>query len=544
VRQLLKKTFFFILFLFLFVYGSKSLFASQTQNQTHNTEFLRIGLEQFYREQTQINILSRHLEIGVFTMGFFHPLGYLTTETSFTAAPTNASFARLPYFFATLADAQQFAVLYEASVPAIMADGSWGLYIEETGLTATIETAETIPSRTSRVTLSTNGRVVLISENEAINLQVRDISGITNLGTRQYRGYIELARFRGQNLTAVNIIHMSEYLHSVVPSEMPASWHMEAIKAQAVAARTFTLYRAGRVGQHYDLCDTTFSQVYTGVAREHPNSTQAVNETAGLIMLHEGRPIFAAYSACAGGHTANSEDVWVAALPYLRATPELYHGNNLPWQRSFTLSEINSLLTAANINIGQAEFIEIITSGYGLVMELKIHGTTGIHTVQKESTRTFFNASSGGGLRSRMYTIVGGTVTSLNPSQTNPNPNPNPPLQAPKETFNEETFIMGANGNIITANSLKGLYSIDFTGIISPINIETDNIYETPPEEPGSVRQAVSVRSSGYNITLEGRGWGHGVGMSQHGAHAMAQMGHDFTEILLWYYTGVEITQT
>jgi stage II sporulation protein D len=309
---------------------------------------------------------------------------------------------------------------------------------------------------------------------------------------------------------------------------MPALWHIEAVKAQAVAARSFTLYRAGRVGGDYDLCDTTFSQVYTGVSREHPNSTLAVNETAGLVMVHDGVPIFAAYSACAGGHTNNSEDVWVTALPFLRAVPEKYPGNNLPWRRTVTLTEINRLLTSANINIGQAQYIEIITSDYGLVMELKIHGQTGIHTVHRGNVTSFFSPLEGGSLRSRTFTITGGTTTPLG--------NVSPVSQSP-QTQLQETFILGASGNLVTANFPQGLYFIDSSGIISPISTET----ETPQEETPPIRQAVSVRSSGYHIILDGRGWGHGVGMSQHGANAMAQMGYTFTEILLWYYTGVDI---
>jgi stage II sporulation protein D len=327
---------------------------------------------------------------------------------------------------------------------------------------------------------------------------------------------------------------------------MPALWHMEAVKAQAVAARTFTLYRAGRVGQHYDLCDTTFSQVYAGAAREHPNSTQAVNETAGLVMLHEGQPIFAAYSACAGGHTANSEDVWVTALPFLRAVPELYHGNNLPWQRTVTLTEISHLTSSTNI--GQVQSIEIITSDYGLVMQLRIHGAAGIHTVNRESIRSFFGPLEGGSLRSRMFTIAGGTVTPLGTNQSasqNQNTQPQPP----------EIFILEAGGNITPANYLQGLHIISSTTlstlqqseILTVINssgiTETISINETQSPPPNTTGQAVSMRSNSYTITLEGRGWGHGVGMSQHGAHAMAQQGYTFREILLWYYTGVEITQ-
>jgi stage II sporulation protein D len=484
--------------------------------------YLRIGLEQYFLERPQINIYSRHLEIGVFMVigpngGHFHVLGNLATDSHFSAIPANMPLARLPLNFSTLNEAQMAAELFPGATPALLGDGNhdWGLFLPLQY--ADMFGATPLPASNRRVALTTNGNLVLISENENLNLQIRDIGGITGLGVRQYRGIIELARFRGQNLTAVNIVHIDEYLYSVVPSEMPALWPAEALRAQAVAARTFTFYRkAGWTGRDYNLCDTVFSQVYSGVGREHENSTRAVRETHGLIMTYDGRPIFAAYSSCAGGHTANSADVWGSALPYLIGRPEIHPATDMLWERTITLSQINQLLNNANIHIGPAASVEIITNNQGRVMQFIIHGQTGSHILERETIRTFFNASQGGGLRSRMFTIVGGTI--LQGQQT-------------ADHTAQATYVLSAHGIV---RAPQALYFIDASGVLQTTAL---------PAQQAPIGGALRMTSSGYYINLQGRGWGHGVGMSQHGARAMANAGYDFRQILLFYYQGVEIVQ-
>jgi len=324
---------------------------------------------------------------------------------------------------------------------------------------------------------------------------------------------------RSGSVSAVNIVHMNEYLFSVVPSEMPASWEMEALKAQAVAARTFTLYRmASWAGQDYNLCDTVFSQVYSGVFREHYRTTQAVLETGGLIMTYNGQPILAAYSSCAGGHTANSEDVWFASLPYLRGVPERHGATDMLWTRTITLSQLNQLLAGANVQIGNATGIQLIHNPQGRVMQLIILGTTGNHTLERENIRSFFGPLDGNSLRSRNF-VIAGTSASTSPSQTQ---NRNVYIATATGLTQSTLTELGIPPQGVTVMTSQGLSVIDVPTMPMPAEIS-------------------STTSNGYYIHLEGRGWGHGVGMSQHGARAMAQMGYNFRQILHWYYTDIEI---
>jgi len=492
--------------------------AVEVAADTGTSRFLRVGLESHFRERSQITIYSHTLAVGHFSADNFHVSGHLTAETSFVARPDNSAYIRLGYSFLSLTRAQDMATSYAGAIPALMGNGTWGLYFP-------VEDAPrygyAVPVSSSRVSLSVGGQIVLISDNVATNLQIRDTQGITSLGVRQYRGIIEFARFGGNLLTAVNIVDIEEYLLSVVPAEMPPGWHMEALKAQAVAARTYTVFRLGSLAHRgYDLCDTTFSQVYLGVASEHANTTAAVNDTRGIMIYYDGRPIEAVYSSSSGGFTENSENVWMEARPYLRAVAEIYEPNAMVWSRSFTLTQLTGLLASRNINIGSVTSMQLSVSANGRVQEVTFMGVSGSHTVRSEAIRSFFTPS----LESRNFTITGGTVTSATVGDS--------PVMLHIQSAVGVSQANLANMHVMrqpgVALPLQGNIAVRWMGGIGNIHNQ--------PTQSGSI-----ITSTGYQIELSGRGWGHGVGMSQHGAQGMALRGYNFIQILQHYYTGVEI---
>lgn len=139
---------------------------------------------------------------------------------------------------------------------------------------------------------------------------------------RPYRGRLEVfANTRG-TLTVVNVLGIEDYVRGVVANELsPGSYPaLHALKAQAIAARTYALRNRGQFqAQGFDLLPTTRSQVYRGLTSEHPLSTRAVDETRGLVATFAGEPINALYTSTCGGRTENSELIFNSALPYLRS---------------------------------------------------------------------------------------------------------------------------------------------------------------------------------------------------------------------------------
>ena len=143
------------------------------------------------------------------------------------------------------------------------------------------------------------------------------------LGDRTYRGTLEVSVVNGK-LQAINVVGLEQYLYGVVPSEVPDDWPSEALKAQAVVARSYALSHL-QTGA-FDLYADTRSQVYRGVPEEVPATTAAVNATAGQVVLYASKVANTYYHSTSGGRTANIADVWPGSppVPYLVSVPDPY----------------------------------------------------------------------------------------------------------------------------------------------------------------------------------------------------------------------------
>src|SRR6266567_8760367 len=137
----------------------------------------------------------------------------------------------------------------------------------------------------------------------------------------RYRGSIQVDLVAGK-LRAINMVGLEQYLYGVVPSEMPFTWLPEALKAQAVVARSYAL--ATRRTGAFDLYSDTRDQVYLGIEHEKPSTNAAVNDTAGQVVLYQGAVAKTYFFSTSGGRTASAEDVWGEPVPYLVSVPDPY----------------------------------------------------------------------------------------------------------------------------------------------------------------------------------------------------------------------------
>ena len=148
-----------------------------------------------------------------------------------------------------------------------------------------------------------------------------ETSAPVRLNDKPYRGKIEVfANTRGA-LTVVNVIGLEDYVRGVVPNELSPGGYpaIEALKAQAIAARTYALRNRGQfASEGFDLLPTTRSQVYRGLGSENSLSSRAVEETRGMVATYNGEPINALYTSTCGGRTEDSENIFIDAVPYLR----------------------------------------------------------------------------------------------------------------------------------------------------------------------------------------------------------------------------------
>lgn len=219
--------------------------------------------------------------------------------------------------------------------------------------------------------------------------------GFVYIGDRWYRGRtLVVATEKG--LSAVNWVDMEEYLYSVIGGEMDAQWPQEALKAQAIMARTYALYERERQRNRnpiYDLGDTPDRwQIYKGVSSETPTTYAAVDGTAGQVLTYQNQIILSVFHACSGGHTENVEDVWQSKEPYLRAVQD-YDQNisECSWVKTFSPTEISSRISGVG-NV--KDVVPEAFSPFQSVKVLKIVGDKGTKVLQGEEVRTALRLKS------------------------------------------------------------------------------------------------------------------------------------------------------
>jgi len=200
----------------------------------------------------------------------------------------------------------------------------------------------------------------------------------------RYRGSIQVDVDAGK-LRAINMVGLEQYLYGVVPSEMPYTWHPEALKAQAIAARSYAL--ATRRTGAFDLYPDTRSQVYLGIEHEKPSTNAAVNATAGQVVLYDGEVAKTYFFSTSGGRTASAEDVWGEPVPYLVSVPDPYdsispHHDWGPFV--FTGTKLAKMLKMK----GQVVDLQPELNSSGRIKVLNVIGTKGTLAVPGAVLRT------------------------------------------------------------------------------------------------------------------------------------------------------------
>ena len=274
-------------------------------------------------------------------------------------------------------------------------------------------------------------------------------AGLLAYGGRSYRGAAQLVA-RGEAVEVINVVDLEAYLRGVVPSEMAASWPMEALKAQAVAARSYTLTSLKPDGD-YDLCATDDCQVYRGAGAENPRSDAAVSSTQGVVVTYDGRPARTYYHADSGGVVASAKEVWGTALPYLVALRDAAAGGpHRHWTEEVDPRIVAASLDALGRGVGTVTSMRVLAVGEsGRVARLQVSGSAGATSLSgSELTRL----ARSWGLRSTLFKVLSG-------------------------------------------------------------------------------------------LRVDGQGWGHGVGMSQYGARALADESYDYGRILAYYYPHTQLTR-
>ncbi len=323
------------------------------------------------------------------------------------------------------------------------------------------------------------------------------------IGGKKYPGAIEFSLDASGRIKVINVVPLDEYLKGVLPNEVYSSWESEALKAAAVATRTYTLKSMS--GKHssygFDLCTTTDCQVYAGVTKVADSTNKAIDDTKGQVLMYNDALAETVYHAISGGITESAAGAWggkESTHPYLTQvyTPfELYtRPSNGTWSHVIDFDELKAVISARYPKItGDIASITTPNTPGHYINDLTITDTKGnsVHLTTSSMVRSLFNKFA----LSANFTLA-------------------------------RTFIPSDNGEteitVITAQGKETVSAKD--GITYKSADKEDKLYAAKPV-----------------WYLNGRGYGHGVGMSQYGAQYAALQGYSYQEILSTYYPGTTL---
>ena len=317
-----------------------------------------------------------------------------------------------------------------------------------------------------------------------------------------YRGRIELVKpSNKENMFLINnVLNLETYLKGVVPNEMPVRFGLEALKAQAVAARNYALRPREKKYHEFDICDSVACQVYFGANTEAPLASRAVDETRGIVAWHKDNLILALYSSTAGGYTEDYDNAFLpknkGEHPYLKAVPD------------------NEKIEPLNEEKSAESFY-----------------TSDIKTYDNESpyfrwTREWTKDEMENSLKANLKAAFGSGY--CHPELKNP------------EDFGilKEIKVLkrGNSGKIVSMQIITDKEKFTVEKELTIRRLFKNNGKALPSANAVFV-QEFDENKNLVKITAYGGGYGHGVGMSQFGAGAMAKEGKTFDEILQHYYS-------
>ena len=267
----------------------------------------------------------------------------------------------------------------------VRADSSIPLNISEPILPKTKIKGLTLKKLNNKFILSLDSnkdKYYEFSNNKSLIIRSSDRRGIW-INSKRYSGQINIV-FRNNKIFVINVLGVEKYLNSVVGSEMPHKWHIEALKAQAIASRTYALKKTNN--GLYDIDSTQTNQVYNGLESSTFKTRRAVRETRSLVITYKNKLINALFHSSSGGMTENSEAVWSDPYPYLVTVKDFDQKNpKIRWNKEVSKSELKEIFPI----IGGIQQIEVLNiTETGRIKNLKITGTFGDKVITGKEFRS------------------------------------------------------------------------------------------------------------------------------------------------------------
>ena len=527
-------------------YGSSALSSANLENKTGYGSGYRFGFfDNSYRftqvgstTTTQISMLkntNQYLANGV----------YSTSVPSGSYGVIGAYHVQLPDTYSTFEGAKSKAANYEGGFPAYI-NGTYRVRVGSYTSTASakaaadklgVSGATAVGASSTAVTVTQTKTTTILFQFDGgsdCSLVVRPgqndaVKTITWFKNNQYYGSFQYKRLSGGNLTVINVLPMEDYIKGVLPYEMNSSWPLEALKAQAVCARSYaarSMYRHSSSG--FDLCNTSDCQVYRGTASASSNSDRAVDETYDIYAWSGNTLCQTVYHSCDGGATEDAENIWGNRFSYLVGVIDPYEADIADqlsyyyWSATYTAQELTARLQEKGY--GCSTIVNLYVSAWsdtGNPTKITFVDSAGkSYSFSGTNLVNIFN-TAGKKARSYRYQIKTNGTSSGSGS--------------------DSLFYVNPNGG--TLSGLEGAYAIGGDG--TKTKLEGNHFYAITSS--GTQKLTSSDSNAGTNtvatsFTVYGTGWGHNVGMSQWGAYCMAKRGYTYDQILKFYYTGITLS--
>jgi stage II sporulation protein D len=415
-------------------------------------------------------------------------------------------------------------------------------------------------------------------------------SGLLEYNGRKYRGTFLLTR----SFDLINILDVEDYVRGVLPAEAGSGKPKEYLKVQAIISRTYGLRQSlGRASRGYDVTDTTSDQVYKGAGAETPSTNQAAAETAGKVLTYGNALALTFFHSDSGGHTAAISHVWKEDIPYLKGVREAvaYQSPNASWSVRLTAPQVQAALKKMGCDVGQVRSIRVAeTDSAGRAVKLTFTGSKGSVTEKSSSFRTAvgpnvlkstmltnFSGSAGfaapGGESAAQTASPPGVPANAPSAQRQPLPNAKTQPVSKKPVPVSSTLLSEKEEMLLTQMIAEGIFSPEelmdmlkslykkkgylYIGRRRSSEAQAPDKAQEPAKMPALAQTPVSAQTpassepkmrSGQEVPVEngafvfrGRGWGHGVGLSQWGAITMAKQGWTAERILGHYYPGTAV---
>ncbi len=481
---------------------------------------IRVGLVSQYKDKDVITIYNKRICVGYATKNSFTGNEVFYGNNGFSFEPDNGKYIVNGTKYKNYDEARKAIGQNNTKdvVPVLKGPGVWQLY-ERSDKDAASKREHLIRVSFGKSSFlidavegDASGKYSPFPQIKAVGAKNDSEGRLISLGSRSYRGRIEIVR-NGSKLTAVNVIGIEAYLCGVVTCEMDKSYDPEALKAQAVVARSYALYNSGftckgSLSEAYRLTDTTSSQVYRGVNGESKEAVAAVSATVGEVIYSGDEIVETFYFSTSGGSTESGIEVWGIKSPIYDSKPDLFElrPEKAPWVITYTFQEASKLLADNGFDVGNVESVkELIVTETGRVSSLKVVGS------KKSVNLTIQQAQSIFDLYSAKYKVV------------------------LSEDRSEMPFTVGDN----TSSQLKssGIYAISESGTKTKID-NLDQLIVIGAENMNNYPLAPVPKGS---VSFFGMGHGHGIGLSQSGANGLAAEGYDYKKIIYYYFDNIRI---